>query len=119
MSFHKIFDLIAGMYFNFYNITHKSVGGGCADNAVNSARTHPTSVGGGGADNAVNSARTLPLRLELRIECIKFHFDISYFQNDIIYLFIYLFIFILRRMWKNKALAHHTSTYFHTRRVSI
>ena len=27
--------------------------------------------------------------------------------------------FILRRMGKNKALAHHTSTYFHTRRVSI
>ena len=26
---------------------------------------------------------------------------------------------ILRRMGKNKALAHHTSTYFHTRRVSI
>ena len=29
------------------------------------------------------------------------------------------FFFILRRMGKNKALAHHTSTYFHTRRVSI
>ena len=27
--------------------------------------------------------------------------------------------FILRRMGKNKAQAHHTSTYFHTRRVSI
>ena len=27
-------------------------------------------------------------------------------------------LFILRRMGKNKALAHHTSTYFHTRRVS-
>ena len=27
--------------------------------------------------------------------------------------------FILWRMGKNKALAHHTSTYFHTRRVSI
>ena len=33
--------------------------------------------------------------------------------------FVYLFIFILRRMGINKALAHHTSTYFHTRRVSI
>ena len=32
--------------------------------------------------------------------------------------FFFLF-FILRRMGKNKALAHHTSTYFHTRRVSI
>ena len=32
----------------------------------------------------------------------------------VFYLFIYLFIFfILRRMGKNKALAHHTSTYFH------
>ena len=29
------------------------------------------------------------------------------------------FFHILRRMGKNKALAHHTSTYFHTRRVSI
>ena len=27
--------------------------------------------------------------------------------------------FILRRMGKNKAQAHHTSTYFHTRRVSM
>ena len=27
--------------------------------------------------------------------------------------------FILRRMGENNALAHHTSTYFHTRRVSI
>ena len=36
-------------------------------------------------------------------------------------LFIYLFIYflILRRMGKNKDLAHRTSTYFHTRRVSI
>ena len=32
----------------------------------------------------------------------------------------FVFFFILRRMWKNKALAHDTSTYFHTsRRVSI
>ena len=31
----------------------------------------------------------------------------------------FFFFFILRRMGKNKALAHHTSTYFHTRRVSI
>ena len=28
---------------------------------------------------------------------------------------IFFFFFILRRMGKNKALAHHTSTYFHTR----
>ena len=28
----------------------------------------------------------------------------------------FFFFFILRRMGKNKALAHHTSTYFHTRR---
>ena len=33
--------------------------------------------------------------------------------------FFFFFLFILRRMGKNKALAHHTSTYFHTRRVSI
>ena len=33
--------------------------------------------------------------------------------------FSFFFFFILRRMGKNKALAHHTSTYFHTRRVSI
>ena len=32
---------------------------------------------------------------------------------------IFFFFFILRRMGKNKALAHHNSTYFHTRRVSI
>ena len=31
----------------------------------------------------------------------------------------FFFFYILRRMGKNKALAHHTSTYFHTRRVSI
>ena len=35
-------------------------------------------------------------------------------------LFFFSFsFFILRRMGKNKALAHHTSAYFHTRRVSI
>ena len=28
---------------------------------------------------------------------------------------VFFFFFILRRMRKNKALAHHTSTYFHTR----
>ena len=33
--------------------------------------------------------------------------------------FFFFSFFILRRMGKNKALAHHTSTYFHTRRVSI
>ena len=33
--------------------------------------------------------------------------------------FFFFFFQILRRMGKNKALAHHTSTYFHTRRVSI
>ena len=32
---------------------------------------------------------------------------------------LFFFFLILRRMGKNKALAHHTSTYFHTRRVSI
>ena len=31
----------------------------------------------------------------------------------------FFFFFILRRMGKNIALAHHTSTYFHTRRVLI
>ena len=31
----------------------------------------------------------------------------------------FFFFFILRRMGKSKALAHHTSTYFHSRRVSI
>ena len=30
---------------------------------------------------------------------------------------LFFFFSILRRMGKNKALAHHTSTYFHTRRV--
>ena len=33
--------------------------------------------------------------------------------------FLLFFFLILRRMGENKALAHHTSTYFHTRRVSI
>ena len=33
--------------------------------------------------------------------------------------FFHFFFFILRRMGKIKAVAHHTSTYFHTRRVSI
>ena len=33
--------------------------------------------------------------------------------------FFSCFFFILRRMGKNKALAHHTFTYFQTRRVSI
>ena len=31
----------------------------------------------------------------------------------------FFFFFILRRMGKNKAVAHHTSPYFYTRRVSI
>ena len=34
-------------------------------------------------------------------------------------LFYFILFFILRRMGKNKALAHHTFTYFHSRRVSI
>ena len=34
------------------------------------------------------------------------------------FFFIIIFFLILRRMGRNKALAHHTSTYFHTRRVS-
>ena len=34
-------------------------------------------------------------------------------------LFFFSFFFILRRMGKNRALAHHASTFFHTRRVSI
>ena len=34
-------------------------------------------------------------------------------------LFCYYFHFVLRRMRKNKALAHHTSTFFHTCRVLI
>ena len=32
---------------------------------------------------------------------------------------VFFLFFILRRTGKNKALAHHTSTYFHTRHVSI
>ena len=35
------------------------------------------------------------------------------------YYLFFFFFFILRRMGKNKALAHHTSTYFHTRRMLI
>ena len=35
------------------------------------------------------------------------------------FILFYFIFFILRRMGKNKALAHHTSAYFHTRRVSI
>ena len=31
----------------------------------------------------------------------------------------FFFFYILRRMGRNKAQAHHASTYFHTRRVSI
>ena len=31
----------------------------------------------------------------------------------------FFFFVIVRRMGRHKALAHHTSTYFHTRRVSI
>ena len=34
------------------------------------------------------------------------------------FFFFFFLLVILRRMGKNKALAHHTSTYFHTRRVS-
>ena len=41
---------------------------------------------------------------------------VSQQQQQLFFLFVF---FILRRMGKNKALAHHTSTYFHTRRVSI
>ena len=39
--------------------------------------------------------------------------------TGVLLLFFFFLFFILRRMGKNKALAHHTSTYFHTRRVSI
>ena len=39
-------------------------------------------------------------------------------QLTAVYNLIYIYIF-LRRMGKKKALAHHTSTYFHTRHVSI
>ena len=35
------------------------------------------------------------------------------------FVFLFFLFFILRRVGQNKALAHHTSTYFHTRRVSI
>ena len=41
-----------------------------------------------------------------------------YFRKEIKCFFFFFFL-ILRRMGKNKALPHHTSTYFHTRRVSI
>ena len=40
-------------------------------------------------------------------------------NESMCYFFFFLFFFILRRMGKSKALAHHTFTYFHTRRVSI
>ena len=36
-----------------------------------------------------------------------------------LFYWLFFFFFFLRRMGKNKALAHHTSTCFHTRRVSI
>ena len=36
-----------------------------------------------------------------------------------LYLRFFFFFFILRRMGKNKYLAHHTRMYVHTRRVSI
>ena len=37
----------------------------------------------------------------------------------VLFYLLFFFLFILRRMGKNKAQAHHTSTYFRTRRVSI
>ena len=41
-------------------------------------------------------------------------------QSRSIFFYFFLFIFLSSGGWgKNKALAHHTSTYFHTRRVSI
>ena len=53
-----------------------------------------------------------------------FHFSTFFFSARLTTLmtgrfFFFFFFFILRRMGKNKALAHHTSTYFHTRRVSV
>ena len=45
--------------------------------------------------------------------CCRYSQYCKYFE------IFFFFFFILRRMGKNKALAHHTSTYFHTRRVSI
>ena len=47
-------------------------------------------------------------------ECPPAGLPIEQVHGDFFSLF-----FILRRMGKNKDLAHHTSTYFHTRRVSI
>ena len=46
------------------------------------------------------------------------YMQLSFSDERDVLLFFFLF-FILRRMGKNKALAHHTCTYFHTRRVSI
>ena len=43
----------------------------------------------------------------------KAHVFVSYYTA------FFFFFFILWRMEKNKAQAHHASTYFHTRRVSI
>ena len=40
-------------------------------------------------------------------------------QDHTCVVFFSFLFFILRRMGQNKAQAHHTSTYFHTRRVSI
>ena len=45
-----------------------------------------------------------------------FFFSIPFIVLALLFFF---FFFILWRMGKNKAVAHHTSTYFHTRRVSI
>ena len=54
---------------------------------------------------------TLPLLYNARA-----HFPTTTKRRPIIStMLFFLFCFILRRMGKNKALAHHTSTYFHTR----
>ena len=69
----------------------------------------------------------------MRVRCVSFFcslvcsfglamfcvFDSLACLFPLVRLFVFFFFFILRRMGKNKALAHHTSTYFHTCRVSI
>ena len=62
----------------------------------------------------------LTLRSYRCAKLLKYFKDVSREFDEFRVNFFFFFFFILRRMGsKNKALAHHTPTYFHTRRVCV
>ena len=90
------------------------------ENALGGTRTHEIDLyqAGGQPGTPPRRPATVYSRHVTRIirEVYVYVFNTFYYINN--RLFCFLLLFILRRMGKHKASAHHTSTYFHTR-VSI